>query len=231
MPVSPVAAVPAPRIASAEIAINADDSMTGRPTNLHSTAANAGIVARYVLDAPAGAQLRVDVPDGLKLNPWAWANEGTTGLSFAKQGASFVATAKQPITQLSLDGMHFNGQSPNFSITERSAVVNDVLPRLSVNGVQQDPTPESVTIQTPLGWKTQAADGSEDSPHRIANSEILVGQRDPAKGVATLATFTGEFDGHATTGLRRAAHEAVSRAADNASGALYTAMMLTGIAP
>ncbi|MBC7643856.1 MAG: hypothetical protein H7123_01935 [Thermoleophilia bacterium] len=231
MPITGIPPLPKPRIASAEVSINADDSMTGHPTNLTTSSANASIVARYALDAPAGAQLRVAIPEGLKFNRWAWANEGKTGISFAKEGAGYVATTDLPITQLSLNGMHFNGSSPNFSIDEHSAIVKDVLPRLSVNGVAQSDTADSVTIQAPLGWKTQSADGSVDAPHLMPNSESLVAERDPAKGVATLANFTGEFNGHSTVGAKRYAHEAVTRAGDNVAGALYTAMMMTGLAP
>ena len=236
MPISPTAVSAAPitppRLASAEVAINADSSLSGHPTHLTESSANADIVARFDLDAPAGSQLRVDVPDGLKFNPWAWVNKGTTGVSFAKDGAGYVATAERPITQISLDGMHFNGQSANFSINEREARVGDVLPRLSVNGVAQAPTPEDITIQAPLGWSTAARDGSVDPLRNIGNhSETLVAHRDGAKGVETLATFTGAYDGRSVTGVRRAAREAVERTAQNAASAAYSMLAVSGLAP
>lgn len=227
-----VAASPAvapPRIRSAEIYLNTDSSLTGRPTHLDAISANVGVEARYDVQAPAGSQIHVDVPAGAKLNTWVRINQGTDGVSLARDGAGYTVTAPRDIAQLTISSMHFNGQSPNIAISDHDARVGDVLPRLSVNGVPQAARPDEITVFAPVGWQTRAADGSIDPLTRIAEVDGSVfTKRDPAKGVATTAQFTGQFNGHSTVGIGRAAHEATERAGTAAAKALYLGLMLTG---
>ncbi|MCW2925299.1 MAG: hypothetical protein JWM98_2703 [Thermoleophilia bacterium] len=228
---TPKAPVAAPRVASVDLALNVDDSMSGRPTNLDHAGASA--VTRFELNAPAGAELRVKVPDGAVFNAWAWANSGRTGVSFAKDGAEWVAHAKVPTDQISLQTSAWVSRGNDVSVDEHAARIGDITPRLTVDGVAQSDEGAPVTITAPRGWETAAADGTKDVLHDVARVDDTVGGERPAgHGVATTATFTGrDVDGSSALGLRRTAHEAATRVTDSAAAAVMTALEMGGIAP
>ena len=217
--------------ASIDVTIHADHSLSGRPATPDT--ANARAMTSFSLDAPAGAELRVQVPEGVGMNGWAWANEGRDGLSFAKQGADWVTTTDTPVRQLSLNTSAFLGRTKEFSSDGTTVDVGDIAPRLAVNGVAQDAARPSVVVRAPLGWRTAAADGTPDAQRTVDGvQDVVVADRAAELGAATRATFEGRApDGSSTTGPLRVAREAATRAGDAAATTAYTAMALLGLVP
>lgn len=210
-----------------DVNVHADHTVSGTPA---IDTARATATTRFTLDAPAGAEVRVQVPDGVGMNGWAWANEGRTGISFAQQGAEWVTTAKEPLHQLSLQTSAFQGRTSELRVADGKIEVGDLAPRVSVDGVAQDAARPAVSVSAPIGWKTVAANGAADALRTVKGVDgIVVGDRDAALGAATVATFDGRApDGSSTTGVKRVAREAAQKAGDAAVSAAYTALALLG---
>jgi hypothetical protein len=221
----PVAAATARSI---DVAVHADESMSGKPEQLDKAWASA--TTRFELDAPAGSQVRVTVPDGVGMNGWAWGNEGKAGVSFAKDGADWVTTAKVPLTQLSLETSAFQHRGDAIVADGDTLTVQDLAPKISVDGVAQSPAKPAVNVTAPIGWQTSAANGAMDVQAKVAGvADTVSASREAGLGAATVARFTGHGpDGHKTTGPLRVLHESAERAKDAAATAAYLALVLAG---
>lgn len=230
MSIASIAASPA-KATAIDVSIRADETITGRPDAIDRASAHA--TTRFALDAPLGAQIRVQVPAGAGMNGWAWGNEGKAGVSFARDGADWVTTVdKVPLTQLSLQTFAFQHQGDAIRSSGSTIDVDDLAPKVSVDGVAQDPAKPAVSVVAPIGWQTAAANGAADVQHVVAGVRDTVGaSREAGLGAATTARFTGRApDGDSTVGPVRFVREAAERAGDTAAGAAYTAMMLLGLA-
>lgn len=230
------AGAPAPKVMPAkavemDLGIRVDEAMSGKPAALDK--ASAGATTRFELDAPAGAEIRVSTPEGVIMNGFAWGNSGRTGVSFNKQGAEWVSTAKVPLEQLSIQTSAFQNHGDAIRVDGSRIAVDDLTPTVTVAGQAPDPAGPKVNVVAPLGWKTTAADGTADALEVVQGvDDTVAGVRDAAKGAATIAEFTGRSpNGTRTTGPLRVLSEAAERTADGAASAAYIAMMMTGMAP
>ncbi len=225
---APKPVVTPPTAKEMDLGIGVAETVTGKPVSLETASASA--TTRFAIDAPTGAELRVTTPDGVDLEGRAWANKGRTGVEFARDGADWVATAKEPLHQISLRTNAFHGRGDAISVTGSTINLRDISPKLSVNGVARDDAGPEVLLVAPQGWKTTTADGTPDDLHTVQGLDDAVSAtRDGSLGAATIATFTGMSpEGKKTTGPKRVLHEAAQRTVDAATGAAYIAMMLTG---
>jgi hypothetical protein len=229
MSIASITAAPA-KATAIDVSLHVDEAISGKPVGVDQASAHA--TTRFALDAPAGAQIRVQVPTGAGMNGWAWGNEGKAGVSFAKEGADWVTTAKVPLTQLSLQTFAFQHQGDAIRSDGSTVEVDDLAPKVSVDGVAQAADAPAVTVSAPLGWQTSAKNGAADVLHEAAGAtDTVAGDRDAGLGAATIARFTGRApDGHDTVGPVRVLHETKERVTDAAAGAIYTALALTGLA-
>lgn len=209
-----------------DLALHVDHAVTGKPTNLDDAWVSA--TSTYDLTAAAGSQLRVQLPEGVGMN--AWARAVPSSVSFARDGADYVATLDAPLDRIAIQTSAFQ-RSPQFDADDHHVTVGDVLPRLSVDGVPIDAPVSSVAVHAPKGWETAAADGTVDALHVVPRADDVVGVRDGSHGAGMVAQFTGVADGHSTTGVARFAHEVTRRTTDAATSALYTGLQLLGVAP
>ena len=220
-----------PRVTDVELGVHVDDAMNGRPADMSRASASA--TTRYALDAPAGARLQVDLPTGVGFNAWAWGNDGKSGVSFAKEGASWIATTKVPVTQISLQTSAFVSRGDDIRIDGQSVDIGDLTAKLTVDGVAPASTDAPVHVIAPRGWATAAKDGTADVLANVRDvDDTVAGQRPAGHGVPTVATFTGrDVDGSSAVGPGRTISEAVERTKDAAASGLYTLLAVTGLAP
>jgi hypothetical protein len=211
--------------------IHADEALNGRPERLDQAWASA--TTRFELDAPAGAQVRVRTPEGVQMNGWAWGNEGRAGVSFAKDGAEWVTTAKEPLHQLSLQTSAFQHRGDAITADGATLTVANLAPEISVDGVPQSPAKPDVNITAPLGWQTTAANGAMDIQAKVRGvADTVAAQRDGSLGAETIARFTGHApDGKSTTGPLRVVKESVERTKDNVASTIYSLLAVSGLAP
>lgn len=216
-----------PRPSRVDVGLQVDETLTGKPTSVDRSFVYAS--TRFDLDAPAGARLVVDVPEGVELNPHAYINDARGNITFARDGASWVATATQPIQRVTLDTNAAAGRGA-LTASGTNLRVGDVLARLSVDGVKQEGPLPQISVTAPLGWQTSSSDGTPDAAKTIDGYPRLVtARRDGDHGAETIATFTGrDPDGRSTTGLGRLTGEVGSRVGNVGGMAAYIALMLAG---